>query len=354
VVKRLKTILLFPIRLGLGICLGLWSLWFREYYMPRAPLFWGHTDRFVIYQTHLGRHRYGIILYDLEESNSEVIFESPHPVRLYGLRHPNELDLYQAQGDRCLCTVIYLQQRKEQAAVEHILPGSLLLYDTPLPKTLGLVLHKTACSEDECFTEFHMTTLHGSQVIGPRVPDRIDWRVRISHNEDILAYSDESNVILHYLLTGKEVEFPVAQSVVGNWANNDTLLAYSSRKRSLILIDGRTKEMRCIQVPQEGRFQKGIISPSGSKIAYLVTKNPQGYKGTSLFVYSIVEDTHTFITERAWILDVEWSQQEHLLSLAGVKREDMLGVVSGYTMRNSTVNDKEIIRLDGTHVVDLR
>lgn len=344
----LGSIILFPFRIAVACFWCLWSLGFREYSLPKAPLFWGSNDRFVIYLKKATQGLYGVVLHDLEEEHAETIFESSRLVHAFGLRQPDELDLCRYDKGNCHYTMINLKSRNNYSPAQYDFLGALF-NDHLLPKTLGFISEEIVCADNECFTRFRITTANGTSSAGPRITGRLTSGPSVSLNEDLLAFADREHVYVSNLFTGRQVSFPFAETEICNWSVQNVLLVCSRANRSLYLIDGVSQDAQRIEVSEAGIIQRGAISPSGAYVAYWILNKD----GARLFLVSVSENKHYELMQRAKILDVRWSQHEHYLSVSGVKRRDLFDISYGYKMRNSTVSDKEVIRLDGTTVVDL-
>ena len=351
-----QSIILFPFRFPVACCWLLWT-WgfrgFRDLYLPKAPLFWGNKDRFVIYFKKGTRGLYEVVLYDLEEQRAEIIFESKTPIHLFGLRHSEELDLCQYDKGNCHYTVINLKNRKQCSPARYEFPGSRFR-DHLLPKTLGFISEETVCADNECFTRFRITTANGTSSAGPQITGRLTSGPSVSLNEDLSAFTDLHNVYVSNLLTGTQVAFPFAETWIYNWSVQNVLLACSQANKCLYLIDGVSQASRRIEVPEAGLLQGGAISPGGAYVAYWVLNEDVPHAANAqLFLFSVAENKHYKLMEQAKILDVRWSPHEQYLSVTGIKRCDLFDISYGYKMRNPTVNDKEVIRLDGSTVVNL-
>jgi len=322
----------------------LWGLRPGWFYPWGAPLFWGENDQIVIRPKRFGFRRFGIICHDTTQQTEHVLLETANPIHALSLRNTDELIVSSYSNGDMLCRVISLRHPLDSPVREFCLSG--VMGQKFMPKSLGYIKQSIVCDGSECFTEFRAITTEGDFLIGPRYPGRIWKGPCVSEREDWLAFSDDDNIHLVHLATGKQIAFPYGKSGFCNWSDNNILLACSGLANCFVLIDSSSREAHAIH-PVVGMVCHGAVSVSGRYVAYW-TWNKDAYddEQTALYLYSVQDGSHRKLTQWAMINAACWGRKERYLSLSGVRKRDLSDFNFGRKMRNAYTQDWEILDLD--------
>ncbi|MDH5668588.1 MAG: hypothetical protein OEY86_11305 [Nitrospira sp.] len=291
-----------------------------------------------------GFRRFGIICHDTKQRTEHVLLQTPAPIHALSLRNTDELIVSVHTNGNMLCRVLSLHHPLDSPLREFCLSG--VMGQKFMPKSLGYIKQSIICDGSECFTEFRAITAEGDFLIGPRYPGRILLGPCMSEREDLLAFSDNDNIYLEYLSTGKQLAFPYGKSGFCNWSENNILLACSGLANCFVLIDSSSREAHAIN-PVVGMVGHGVVSPSGRYVAYW-TWNKDAYddEEMALYLYSGQNGSHRKLRQWAMINAARWGQTERYLSISGVKKRDLGDFNYGRKMRNAYTQDWEIIDLN--------
>lgn len=355
--RTVRSLVLFPLRNGVAlfIFLSQLPLWLRGthgvMFSSRAPIFWGDNDRAIFCLKRLGRKRYGVVRYDLEERKDAVVFSSATVIHTVALRNDAELIAGSYVDGDTLCTAIDLKGQAFVETAQYRLPG-VRLEAQFMPNMVGFLAVDTVCSDDECFTEFRAVTAKGDYLLGPRHPGRILSGPILSNDESMMAYSDDKNIYLFNVSTGKQRAFPFGRSTICNWSDSKVVLASCREKNAFVTINGETGEVSLIQIATDGHVGKGNISPSGKFVVYWLGNEALGdAQPVQVYSFLVSEQRHALLGQWAMVLGMRWSRSERSLSLVGIRRRDLFDVSYGYKMSNAYAHDKEIIRLNDSGCV---
>lgn len=350
----LRALLLLPFRMSVAlfwivasaVAWGRYPGWF---YPSCAPVFFGESDRFVLYLKRLSWNEYAMMRLDLTQAESDVLYKSKLPIHTFELRS-NELALGSYMNGNISYTMFSLDKLEMLTTTRVI--RSTIFKEKLMPKTFGFISCNVTCTDNECFTEFRAVTPEGSVLIGPRHPGRVLEDPCLSNDEQLLAFSYEGNVYISNLVTGKQTMVSLGKHRVSNWSHTHVLLACNVEKNTLVLIDANDAAEHQIELPaSDAKLRNGVLSPSGRYVVYWgITNALEATQGTYLACYSVNQESHSMLGRWAMIRDVHWSPTERYLSVSGVRRRDIFEIELGRKMRNAYTHDKEIISLDGRHV----
>jgi hypothetical protein len=345
----LKNIVLFPLRLTLGLFSFFLTLGFDAGFYPGcAPIFW--SNKYVLFPIRKGFRRDRVVLCDVISRTGKIIFQSPVAIKKMTLRD-DELICSRYDNGEIQYVAIDLRDRSSRLAAHFSAPSS---YD-PLPRTFGVVGIHRICNDETCYHQIVIQTERGSEILEDHIVNNISSGPTISNDEKYFAYSTSSGTHISDIATKKQVFYTDRELSMFHCDCAHNFLAYSYKDGCFSLLSPVTSEERKINLPnglENDRVHIAALSPKGNFIAYGVYGRLVGTTAdVSLVLQSVHSGSFKILGKRAKVLAIGWSDDEKYISIAGVTRRDLFDVGYLYKMRIASTHDKEVFDAEGNLIL---
>jgi WD40 repeat protein len=346
----LKSILLFPIRLPVALFWGIWNMTIGGLYVGCAPKFWA-GDRYVLFQKRY-KGKYCIIRLEISSKNREVLLTSKHPIEHFVV-FGNTLVAYAYHKEKWACTVIDLESQSQKITE---LSVRSRYGDVFLPNTVGLLAIERICAKEFCFNQLVRIDEFASELLENHI-DSFVVDTAMSPDGKYFAYTTTTGIKIIDSISAKEISYPGKQLRIFNFNIRNQLLATDSINKRLLVFTPPEEHPEFIELPPGHRSKalwKAAISPSGEMIVYQLLGKMPGVQGDSpILLYTTTTENHKIIANKVRIFGISWAESEKYLAFAGINRRDIFDIVYGYTMRNATNNDKDVIDTNGNLIAQL-
>lgn len=351
---RIRDIALFPLRLVGSAVEILWSaiLGFGGFSPGYAPVFLNNDQAILFLKRQ--HSKYYMMLHELASGDEEIIYASRIPIEQYLLRAKDELVCRSYEKGHNKFAVFELRKNGASLVNHYLLSSYSRHVNVLLPKGLGIIQQRRICSYNECSYQLVRTNYEGEQIIENNV-DVIDHRsISISDDETYVAFSSNNGIHIDNLLTWQQLSYP-CRSHIFNWDNESNLLTYDIDKKHFLLINPATSGHRVICIPDSlSDRQVGVaaVSPKGTFIAYHLCSDHHRKKGDGTLVLLATRSLdYNLLSPWALVFDIKWSHNENYISVAGVKKRDLLDITYTHKMRNTASHDKEIVDREGVMIL---
>lgn len=346
----LKSILLFPIRLPVALFWGIWNMTVGGLYVGCAPKFW-RNDRYVLFQKRY-KGAYCIMRLELSTKIMEALFTSKNPIE-YFVVFGNTLVAYIYLKEKWECTVIDLESLSNKVTE---LPVHSRYGETFLPDSVGMLAKETICAKEFCINQLVRIDEFGTELLENHI-DSFVIDTAMSPDGKYYAYTTTTGIKIIDSASAKEISYLGKQLRISNFNIRNQLLATDSINKRLLVFSPPEEQPEYIELPPGLRSKelwKAAISPSGLLIVYQLLGKMPGVQGDSpILLYTTTTEKHRKIAYKVRIFGITWSESETCMAFAGVNRRDILDIVYGYTMRNATYNDKDVIDTNGNLIAHL-